>query len=120
MTLTLRQILNAVPAFQKLINTDLSAKMRFRATRFVKQIRTITEDYEEQRKRLIEKHGVLNERGVKEVMPEQFEAFQKEYIELVDEPIEIKEEDLPNDIWDNVVMSLSDEENIKPFKKVKE
>jgi len=120
MKLTLRQILNAVPAFQKLIRTDLTAKMRFRAKKFVKQIQELSQDFAEQNKNLVEKYGVLNEQNTKEVMPEQFEAFGKEIDDLLNEEIELKEEDLPDDIWDSVIMSLNDEEHVKPFKKAKE
>jgi hypothetical protein len=119
MKVTLRQILNAVPAFQKLIKTDLPAKMRFRARNFVKQIQEKSHDFQTENQTLVEKYGVLNEKGIKEVMPEQYEAFGKEIEELLNEEIELKEEDLPDDIWDSVVMSLSDEEAVKPFKKVK-
>ena len=120
MKVTLRQILNAVPAFQKLIKTDLPAKMRFRARNFVKQVQEKSHDFQTENQTLVEKYGVLNEKGIKEVMPEQYEPFGKEIEDLLNEEIELKEEDLPDDIWDSVVMSLSDEENIKPFKKVKE
>ena len=120
MKLTLRQILNATQAFQKLINTDLPANIRFRAKRFVKQIIDISKDFQEQNSKLIEKYGAKNEKGIMEVLPEKFAEFSVEIDVLLKEEVELKEEDLPDDVWGYVTMSLSDEENIKPFKKVKE
>jgi hypothetical protein len=117
MKITLRQIVEAMPAIKKLVSTDLPAKLRFRASIFSQRLQEIYLAYEEQRINLIKKHGIKNEKDDYEVMPEQFPEFAKEYNELIDEEREIQEEDLPNDIWEKVTMSVNDENAIKPFLK---
>ena len=76
-------------------------KLSYAIGRNLKKIASEMEDLEKARMDLIKKYGVADEKGGMQVTQENMEVFNKEYIELIAQEVEI-------DIWKLSLSKLSD------------
>jgi hypothetical protein len=96
-TMTLRAVLEAQPALDRLAGEKLPVRLAYHVAKLVKLVRVEVEDFNAQRFKLVKEYGVTRpateaERPVHgpeviEVPPEKIAAFQQELATLVDEPV---------------------------------
>lgn len=103
-TLTLRALLEAQPALDRLAGEKLPVQIAYRVAKIVKLTKAEIADFHEQRIKLVKAHGVtrpateaeLSIHGpeVIEVPPEKAAAFRAEIDALADEPVTFDREPL--------------------------
>jgi hypothetical protein len=93
---------------RRLTNERLPMKMTFRLSKMIKQMDAELETLEDARISLIKELGTEDEQGGVSVKPENVETFQKEYMELVNEDIEIDSDPLDIDDFPDVKITTQD------------
>ena len=95
MKITLKELVEAKPSLDKLLNADLPVKISFRLARLLNEIQSPLRLAEENRVKLIDKYGdvEVNEESKQPVKivsdPAKFELFFNEYNGLLSEEIDI-------------------------------
>lgn len=85
-TVTAQQVIDAIPALNQFAQKELPAKAAYRVSKMVKKLNSESRDIQEQRNKLIVKHGeVFLENGQEStrVKPESMEAFLAEVKDLL-------------------------------------
>jgi len=86
MKITISEILNAKPVIEELVEQDISIKTAYRLSRIIKELNNELQTFEEQRQKLVHKHGKQVEdapTGNVVVPEENMEVFQKDLSELL-------------------------------------
>lgn len=86
MEITISEILNAKPVLEELVEQDISIKTAYRLSRIIKELNNELQTFEEQRQKLVQKHGEQQEDAPEGniVVPEENMApFQQELAELL-------------------------------------
>lgn len=87
-TLTLKDVLNSVPALQEIANQPIPAKISFRLGVLIRKVNERCEVYQETRKALCEKYGEENQdEGKYDIRPEEQDTFNKELDDLLAEEV---------------------------------
>lgn len=86
--MTIQNLIDALPAFRKLANQDLSAKTLYRVSRMMDRFEGELRAYDETRDKLVEKYCNLRENG--EIVPKDGckEQFEHEMDELLETELE--------------------------------
>lgn len=92
MNITISEVLNAKPVLEKLVDEEISIKTAYRLSRIIKELNGELQHFEEQRQKLVHKHGEQQEdapEGNITVPEENMLDFQRELSELLTVDIEL-------------------------------
>ena len=106
-TITLRQLLEAQPALQRLSAEKLPVKVAYNVARMLKELQPEIDEFNKQRTALVERHGTRRKASeteklqhgdeVIEVLKDKFEAYRKDVDDLIGVVITIRREPLKLD-----------------------
>lgn len=74
---------------REIANQKISIRAAYRLMLVIEQINKCLQQIEEMRVRLVRQHGTMDEHGGVQVPPENFEAFKNDYLDLLEEEVEI-------------------------------
>lgn len=89
MKLTYEKISNALSALEKLSRLDLRASEAVKLARLLGKVEGELKPLEKTRGALLSKYGEAVENGTYKIKPESYDAFSKEYRELLETEVEI-------------------------------
>jgi hypothetical protein len=108
MKVKLLEIYSSVSVMNKLLDAELPASVAFQLTKLLKNLNDEIKVIEEQRVKLVSKHGETTENQGVTVSETNKEAFLKEFGELLDTEIELNWTPVPVSKFDSVNMSAND------------
>ena len=109
-TITVNDLLNAIPVLRELINKPFKGATAFKLARLMRELDKETTLFEESRQKLAEKFGernkdgnlVLDKNGNVQLKPEKFEECNDEMINLLNTTLEINAEKIPISAFDDI------------------
>ena len=109
-TITVNDLLNAIPVLRELINKPFKGATAFKLARLMRELDKETTLFEESRQKLAEKFGernkdgnlVLDKNGNVQLKPEKFEECNEEMISLLNTALEINAEKIPISAFDDI------------------
>lgn len=119
MNITMKELLNAKPSLEKILNKDLPMKISYKLSKLARKLDTELKFFDESRKKLFKKYSddQKQENGQVEILDEYKETFEKEINDLLDLEIDlnqiqtVKLEDFP----DNLELTPIDLMNLECF-----
>ena len=109
-TITVNDLLNAIPVLRELINKPFKGATAFKLARLMRELDKETTLFEESRQKLAEKFGernkdgnlVLDKNGNVQLKPEKLEECNDEMINLLNTTLEINAEKIPISAFDDI------------------
>lgn len=109
-TITVNDLLNAIPVLRELINKPFKGATAFKLARLMREFDKETILFEESRQKLAEKFGgrdkdgnlVFDKNGNIQLKPEKLEECNDEMINLLNTTLEINAEKIPISAFDDV------------------
>lgn len=123
MQLKNKQIVDAQPALDKMLNTALPAKQSYHIKKTLESVKKQATFLNEQRSELIKKYGKENKAGTYEIFGTDNEALKKfhsEFSSLLDLEEEIDVRQLTLDELDRVELTANELESIEFMLKIEE
>jgi hypothetical protein len=111
MEITISEILNAKPVLEELVDKEISIKTAYRLSRIIKELNNELQTFEEQRQKLVQKHGEQQEdapEGNIVVSEENMPAFQQELAELLMATLNLNCEPMHIDEFGDIKMRTSE------------
>jgi len=109
MKITLRKILAAKDALQRLIDKEINIKLAFKLAKIIKEINGEFSLFEERRVSLIKKYSDKPDKdGSVKVKPENIQAFAKELNELEEIEVDLNFKPMKLDEFGNIEMATKD------------
>lgn len=113
--ITLKEMREAQPAMQKLLNTETNFKLAYRLNRLTKKLMSEYENIENARIDLIKKFGEKTPEGNLRVLPEKNEEFASAFNELIKTEITLEIDLIPQELMTDIKLSAVDLVNIEKF-----
>lgn len=116
MQVMLSEIQKAQGALSRLVNMSIPIKIAFKVSRLAKEVTEVWSLAEEQRKKLVEKLGEKDEQNGFTVKSENVQDFQKEYVMLLEEEVELQWKPISfNDLGEDLKITAVDVLSLEPF-----
>lgn len=108
MILKLSKIREIESCLRELVEQKLPIRIAYRLSIFIDEINVHLKKIEEMRVILVKKYGANTEDGSIVVPPENFEDFKNDFLELLEEEVEIKFEKIKISDAENALISVID------------
>jgi hypothetical protein len=108
MKVKLVEVYNSVSVMNKILDAELPASVAFKLTKLLKSLNDEIKSIEDQRVKLVSKHGQKDENGSVSVSESNKEEFIKEFSELLSTEIEIEWEPVSVEKFDGLNLSAND------------
>ena len=108
MKVKLFEIYNSVSVMNKILEAQLPAAVAFQLTKLLKTLNEEVKTIEEQRVKLVTKHGETGENQTVTVPESKKQEFLKEFADLLDTEIDLNWNPLPVDKFEGLNLSTND------------
>lgn len=108
MKVKLVDIYNSVPVLNKILETPLPASISFQLSKLLKTLNDEMKSIEEQRVKLVEKHGSTNNNGETMVSEDKKQEFLQEFSDLLNTEVEVTWQPLSASKFDALQLSVNE------------
>ncbi len=116
--MVLRQVIEAIPALNKLANAELDIKAAYRVSKIISALQSEVEFFNAKRRQIVEKHGKVNEDDTVSYEPGKQAEADKELKELISLEIQAEIEPIEVSAGD-IRLTANDILALEPFVKFK-